>query len=72
MAEPPQESGSASNKAAAALSVEDRIGLYRTMTLIREFEEQVHRAYLEDLVHGTTHFVQWTRGRLRRSRQGAA
>lgn len=55
MAEPPPESASASNKAAAALSVEDRIGLYRTMTLIREFEEQVHRSYLEGLVHGTTH-----------------
>ena len=55
MAEPPPENGSASNKAAAALSVEDRIGLYRTMTLIREFEEQVHRSYLEGLVHGTTH-----------------
>ena len=25
------------------------------MTLIREFEEQVHRSYLEGLVHGTTH-----------------
>jgi pyruvate dehydrogenase E1 component alpha subunit len=46
--------GSASNKA-AALSVEDRIGLYRTMALIREFEEQVQRSYLEGLVHGTTH-----------------
>ena len=56
MTEPaPPRSGSASNKAAAALSVEDRIGLYRTMTLIREFEEQVQRSYLEGLVHGTTH-----------------
>jgi pyruvate dehydrogenase E1 component alpha subunit len=25
------------------------------MTLIREFEEQVHRSYLEGLVLGTTH-----------------
>ena len=55
MAEPPPENGSARDRAAAALSVEDRIGLYRTMTLIREFEEQVHRSYLEGLVHGTTH-----------------
>ena len=55
MAEPPPESGSPSNKSSARLSAEDRIGLYRTMTLIREFEEQVHRSYLEGLVHGTTH-----------------
>ena len=55
MAEPPAESGSPSNKSSARLSAEDRIGLYRTMTLIREFEEQVHRSYLEGLVHGTTH-----------------
>jgi hypothetical protein len=33
MAEPPPETGSARNQAAAALSAEDRIGLYRTMTL---------------------------------------
>jgi TPP-dependent pyruvate/acetoin dehydrogenase alpha subunit len=56
MTEPaPLRSASASNKAAAALSVEDRICLFRTMTLIREFEEQVQRSYLEGLVHGTTH-----------------
>jgi acetoin:2,6-dichlorophenolindophenol oxidoreductase subunit alpha len=55
MAEPPPESGSPSNKSSARLSAEDRIGLYRTMTLIRELEEQVHRSYLEGLVHGTTH-----------------
>ena len=55
MTKPAPGTGSASNKAAAALSIEDRIGLYRTMILIREFEEQVQRSYLEGLVHGTTH-----------------
>jgi pyruvate dehydrogenase E1 component alpha subunit len=44
-----------SNEAAAALTIEDRIGLFRTMVGIREFEEQVQRSYLEGLVHGTTH-----------------
>ena len=44
-----------SNEAAAALTDDDRIGLYRVMATIREFEEQVHRSYLEGLVHGTTH-----------------
>ena len=42
-------------EAAAALTREDRIGLYRMMATIREFEEQVQRSYLEGLVHGTTH-----------------
>lgn len=48
----------ATNDAAAALSElseADRIGLLRTMTTIREFEEEVQRSYLEGLVHGTTH-----------------
>lgn len=44
-----------SNEAAAALTDEERIALYRTMAMIREFEEQVQRSYLEGLVHGTTH-----------------
>jgi pyruvate dehydrogenase E1 component alpha subunit len=43
------------NEAAAPLTDEDRIGLYRTMATVREFEEQVQRSYLEGLVHGTTH-----------------
>jgi TPP-dependent pyruvate/acetoin dehydrogenase alpha subunit len=55
MREQAARSVTASNRAAATLTIEDRIGLYRTMTLIREFEEQVHRSYLEGLVHGTTH-----------------
>ena len=56
MTEPTSLRGaSASDNAPATLSVEDRIGLYRTMTMIREFEEQVQRSYLEGLVHGTTH-----------------
>jgi pyruvate dehydrogenase E1 component alpha subunit len=42
-------------EASTALTDDDRIGLYRTMVAIREFEEQVHRSYLEGLVHGTTH-----------------
>lgn len=46
---------SRSNEAAVPLTGEDRIGLFRTMATIREFEEQVHRSYLEGLVHGTTH-----------------
>jgi acetoin:2,6-dichlorophenolindophenol oxidoreductase subunit alpha len=45
----------ASDEAAAALTDEDRIDLLRTMIMIREFEEQVQRSYLEGLVHGTTH-----------------
>jgi hypothetical protein len=55
MAEQPPARGTASNKAAAALSVRIESSLYRTITLIREFEEQVHRSSLEGLVHGTTH-----------------
>jgi pyruvate dehydrogenase E1 component alpha subunit len=43
------------NEAAVPLTDEDRIGLYRTMATVREFEEQVQRSYLEGLVHGTTH-----------------
>jgi acetoin:2,6-dichlorophenolindophenol oxidoreductase subunit alpha len=45
----------AGNEIAPALTDEDRIGLYRMMATIREFEEQVQRSYLEGLVHGTTH-----------------
>jgi pyruvate dehydrogenase E1 component alpha subunit len=44
-----------SNEAVVPLTDEDRIGLFRTMAVIREFEEQVQRSYLEGLVHGTTH-----------------
>jgi acetoin:2,6-dichlorophenolindophenol oxidoreductase subunit alpha len=43
------------NEVAAPLTDDDRIGLFRTMAMIREFEEQVQRSYLEGLVHGTTH-----------------
>lgn len=43
------------NQVAIPLTPEDRVGLYRTMVEIREFEEQVQRSYLEGLVHGTTH-----------------
>jgi acetoin:2,6-dichlorophenolindophenol oxidoreductase subunit alpha len=43
------------NEAAISLTDADRIGLFRTMANIREFEEQVQRSYLEGLVHGTTH-----------------
>jgi pyruvate dehydrogenase E1 component alpha subunit len=42
----------------ADLSDDDRIALYRSMVEIREFEDQVHRSYLEGLVHGTTHLCQ--------------
>ena len=44
-----------SNEAAPPLTDEERLALYRAMVAIREFEEQVHRSYLEGLVHGTTH-----------------
>lgn len=37
------------------LSDEDRVEMYKAMVLIREFEEQVQRSYLDGLVHGTTH-----------------
>jgi pyruvate dehydrogenase E1 component alpha subunit len=53
-AEAPRSAGKG-DEAAAPLTNEDRIGLYRTMVTIREFEEQVQRSYLEGLVHGTTH-----------------
>jgi acetoin:2,6-dichlorophenolindophenol oxidoreductase subunit alpha len=43
------------NEVVVPLTNEDRIGLFRTMAVIREFEEQVQRSYLEGLVHGTTH-----------------
>ncbi len=43
---------------AAALSDADRLGLFKSMARIREFEDQVHRSYLEGLVHGTTHLCQ--------------
>jgi TPP-dependent pyruvate/acetoin dehydrogenase alpha subunit len=45
----------AGNEIAPSLTDGDRIGLYRMMATIREFEEQVQRSYLEGLVHGTTH-----------------
>lgn len=45
----------ASNQIAPPLTPQDRLGLFRMMVGIREFEEQVHRSYLEGLVHGTTH-----------------
>jgi pyruvate dehydrogenase E1 component alpha subunit len=53
-AEAPGNAGKG-DAAAARLTEEDRIRLYRTMAMIREFEEQVQRSYLEGLVHGTTH-----------------
>lgn len=43
---------------APGLADADRLGLFRTMVKIREFEEQVQRSYLEGLVHGTTHLCQ--------------
>ena len=45
-------------RASEALSREQLIGMYRTMLEIREFEEEVHRRFLEGLVHGTTHLAQ--------------
>ena len=41
-----------------ALSGEQLRDMYRTMLEIREFEEEVHRRFLEGLVHGTTHLCQ--------------
>ncbi len=55
MAAPPQGNAHKSNEAAPPLSDADRVGLFRDMVTIREFEEQVQRSYLEGLVHGTTH-----------------
>ncbi|MEO8669045.1 MAG: thiamine pyrophosphate-dependent enzyme, partial [Bauldia sp.] len=46
------------DNSAAGLSDADRIALYRSMVEVREFEDQVHRSYLEGLVHGTTHLCQ--------------
>lgn len=43
---------------AAALDREALTALYRSVVLIREFEEQVHRSFLAGLVHGTTHLCQ--------------
>jgi acetoin:2,6-dichlorophenolindophenol oxidoreductase subunit alpha len=51
--QPPR--ASVGNEIAPSLTDGDRIGLYRMMATIREFEEQVQRSYLEGLVHGTTH-----------------
>ena len=31
------------------------LGLYRTMTRIRQFEKRVHDLFLQNLVKGTTH-----------------
>src|SRR5882762_1942392 len=50
-----QRNAGSGNEAAPRLTNQERIGLYRTMAMIREFEEQVQRSYLEGLVHGTTH-----------------
>lgn len=44
--------------AAAELASDDMLELYRGMSRIREFEEQVQRSYLDGLVHGTTHLCQ--------------
>lgn len=40
------------------LTREQQLNMYRTMLEIREFEEEVHRRFLEGLVHGTTHLCQ--------------
>jgi len=42
----------------APLNDRERVQLFADMVQIREFEEQVHRSYLEGLVHGTTHLCQ--------------
>ena len=44
--------------ASSQLSGDELLGLYTQMVRVREFEEQVHRSYLDGLVHGTTHLCQ--------------
>lgn len=46
------------NSGDPGLSAEQLRDLFRSMSRIREFEEQVQRSYLEGLVHGTTHLCQ--------------
>jgi pyruvate dehydrogenase E1 component alpha subunit len=54
-AKAPKAADRKKNDAAPALTDADRLGLFRMMVAIREFEEQVQLSYLEGLVHGTTH-----------------
>lgn len=41
-----------------SLSREQLLHLLEQMLLIREFEEEVHRSFMQSLVHGTTHLCQ--------------
>jgi TPP-dependent pyruvate/acetoin dehydrogenase alpha subunit len=43
------------NLTTAPLADADRIGLFKMMVQIREFEEQVQRSFLDGLVYGSTH-----------------
>ena len=53
-----QSSAYGHNSGEHGLSAAQLRELFRTMSRIREFEEQVQTSYLEGLVHGTTHLCQ--------------
>src|SRR5271167_1626090 len=52
------KSKSAHGSNIAPLNDTERVQLFTDMVKVREFEDQVHRSYLEGLVHGTTHLCQ--------------
>ncbi|HEY8017403.1 MAG TPA: thiamine pyrophosphate-dependent dehydrogenase E1 component subunit alpha [Dongiaceae bacterium] len=54
--------GKGHNRAIPPLDKAQRLRLYEMMVRIREFEDQVHRSYLDGLVHGTTHLCQGQEG----------
>jgi pyruvate dehydrogenase E1 component alpha subunit len=54
----PQAAGIGHNSGTQGLSSDQLRDLFRSMSRIREFEEQVQKSYLEGLVHGTTHLCQ--------------
>jgi acetoin:2,6-dichlorophenolindophenol oxidoreductase subunit alpha len=37
------------------MDTEEALGLYRTMTRLRQFEKRAHDLFLQNLVKGTTH-----------------
>jgi len=53
-----REAAGASARPSASLSDEALLAMYRKMVEIREFEEEVHRRYLQGLIPGTTHLAQ--------------
>jgi len=52
---PSTEKGKSCDQPAPLIANADRIGLFKMMVQIREFEDQVQRSFLDGLVYGSTH-----------------